>query len=183
VRRRGVFLFNIASASDADIGKAVFVKDDQTVGLVAEVSNPIYVGNIFEVESATKVWVEIYPALLQTDVATHISDASGAHAASAISVADSGSKITATDVEAALAEVMTGIKTAQYTLFPQAITLEDGTAVGKFTSEDQPSVGWAQLSNKELALRGSVPPKSLNPGSRRGRFFMDHESQRNAEPV
>lgn len=39
-------------------------------------------------------------------VNAHIADASGAHAASAISVADAGGNYTATDVEAALAEVM-----------------------------------------------------------------------------
>jgi hypothetical protein len=40
-------------------------------------------------------------------VANHITDSEGAHAASAISILDSGNKYTATEVEAALAEVKT----------------------------------------------------------------------------
>lgn len=49
------------------------------------------------------VWTELDPSA----VATHIADGTGAHAASAISVADSGTIYTATDVEGALAEVKT----------------------------------------------------------------------------
>lgn len=44
--------------------------------------------------------------LLSEDAAAHIADASGAHAASAISVADTAEQLTATDVEAALAEIL-----------------------------------------------------------------------------
>ncbi|MEM5790245.1 MAG: hypothetical protein AAGU11_23240, partial [Syntrophobacteraceae bacterium] len=128
VRRRGVFLFGIAAAQQADVGKAVFIADDQTVALVADVTNAIYAGVIARVEGVTKVWVDIYPALIQSDVATHIADTSAAHAAAAIAIADSANKITGTTAETALAEIMAGVKTAQYTLFPQSMTLEDGTA-------------------------------------------------------
>lgn len=41
------------------------------------------------------------------DYAAHVADTEGAHAASAISIADAGNKFTATEVEAALAEVKT----------------------------------------------------------------------------
>ena len=41
-----------------------------------------------------------------SDLSDHISDASAAHAASAISVADTATQLTATDVEAALAEIL-----------------------------------------------------------------------------
>lgn len=72
--------------------------------------------------------------------------------AGTVSVADSSSLITGATVEAALAEIMTGIKTAQCALFPQLIAAEDGTALPKF-ADGASGVGWAQLSNKELALR------------------------------
>lgn len=153
VRRRGLFLFDIAAATQADVGKAVFVVDDQTVGLAATTDNDIYCGVIAAVESATQVWVDIHPALLQSDVATHIADTSAAHAAGSISIADTGSLITGTDVEAALAEIMTAMKTAQYSIFPDRITLEDGTAIGKFSSADEATCGWAQIGNKEVGLR------------------------------
>ena len=72
--------------------------------------------------------------------------------AATVSIADSGSLITGTTVEAALAEIMQGIKTAQHTIAPTIICLEDGTALGKF-ADGETGVGWAQLSNKDLAIR------------------------------
>jgi hypothetical protein len=72
--------------------------------------------------------------------------------AASISIADSGNIITGVTVEAALAEIMTGIKTAQYSLFPQAMTMEDGTALTIF-ADGASGVGWTQLASKELALR------------------------------
>jgi len=110
LRRRGLFLFSIAAAAQTDVGKPVFVLDDQTVDLVGNVTYAIYCGNIAMLESATKVWVDIFPALLQTDVATHIADTSGAHAASAISQADAGNYFAAaTDtVEKALQALAKG---------------------------------------------------------------------------
>jgi hypothetical protein len=72
--------------------------------------------------------------------------------AATVSVADSGSLITGTTVEAALAEIMQGIKTAQHTVVPSQIRLEDGTELGKF-ADGASGVGWAQLSNKDLGIR------------------------------
>jgi len=72
--------------------------------------------------------------------------------AATVSVADAGNIITAATVEAALAEIMTGIKTAQYTLLPQHICMEDGTALTVF-ADGVSGVGWTQLSSKDLALR------------------------------
>jgi hypothetical protein len=114
VRQRGRFLLDYyeADAAQEDVGKSVFVKDDQTVALAASVSHLIYAGVICEIESVTQVWVDIYPALLQTDVATHVADSSAAHAASAISAAAGGLAIPA-NTQLALAEIYQNILSAQ----------------------------------------------------------------------
>jgi len=105
-QRRGVFLFNAGSSmTPANIGDQVYISDDQTVDLAANVSNNVYCGNIAGIYSSSKVWVDIGPATKQADVATHIADSSGAHAASAVSIADSGGYTAQTEVEAALQEI------------------------------------------------------------------------------
>ena len=115
VRRRGLVKCAIAAATQANIGDSVFLVDDETVGLAATTTNDIYCGIIAGFVDATHVWVDIEPAIRQADVATHIADASGAHAASAISIADTGAFTSAADVEAALAEIyprITGVAIA-----------------------------------------------------------------------
>lgn len=105
VRRRGLVKCVIASASQANIGDNVFLVDDQTVGLAATTTNDIFCGIIAGYIDSTHVWVDIEPAIRQADVATHIADTDGAHAASAISIADAGSYTSQTQVEAALQEL------------------------------------------------------------------------------
>jgi hypothetical protein len=106
VRRRGEFRFASASAlTQSNVGDAVFLSDDQTIALAGDVDNDIYCGVITEVVAAADCWVDITPALQQTDVATHIADVAGAHAASAISLADTGGYTAAIEIEAALAEI------------------------------------------------------------------------------
>ena len=106
VKRRGLYLFAMGTAiTIANVGDAVFLVDDQTVDLIANVTNGIFCGVIAEYHSAGLAWIDIEPAIIQADVATHIADTSGAHAASAISLADSGGFTAATTVEAALAEI------------------------------------------------------------------------------
>lgn len=70
IKDEGVFDFSGANFTAADVGKAVFASDDQTVAL--STTNGIGVGHIREVESATKVWVEIddHPAAAQASVAS-----------------------------------------------------------------------------------------------------------------
>lgn len=109
VQRRGLVKCAIAAATQANIGDSVFLVDDETVGLAATTTNDIYCGIIAGYVDATHVWVDIEPAIRQADVATHIADASGAHAASAISIADTGTFTAAADVEAALAEIYPNI--------------------------------------------------------------------------
>jgi len=107
VRRRGLFLFNVATPiTQANVGDNVFLADDQSVDLAANVDNDIYCGVIAEYVSPTLAWIDIEPAVKQADVAAHIADVSGAHAASAISLADSGNLTASSTVEAVVAELL-----------------------------------------------------------------------------
>ncbi len=64
VWKDGVFDFAAAGMTAADVGKPVFVADDQTVALAT--TNGVGCGIITEVESATKVWVDIDEANRRT---------------------------------------------------------------------------------------------------------------------
>jgi len=106
LRRRGLVKVIMGTAiTIANIGDNVFLVDDQTVDLVANVTNNILCGIIAGYIDTTHAWIDIEPAIRQADVATHISDGSAAHAASAISIADAGSFTSETTVEAALQEL------------------------------------------------------------------------------
>ncbi|MFH1984128.1 MAG: hypothetical protein ABIL58_19995 [Pseudomonadota bacterium] len=106
LRRRGLVLVNMGTAiTIANIGDNVFLVDDQTVDLTANVSNKIFCGIIAGFVTTLTAWIDIEPAIRQADVATHIADGSAAHAASAISIADAGSFTAQTTVEAALQEI------------------------------------------------------------------------------
>jgi hypothetical protein len=89
----------------ANVGDNVFLVDDQTVDLTANVTNNIFCGIIAGYIDTTHAWIDIEPAIRQADVATHIADGSAAHAASAISVLDSGGFTANTEVESCLAEI------------------------------------------------------------------------------
>jgi hypothetical protein len=64
VWREGVFDLAASGMTAADVGKPVFAADDQTVAL--STTNGVGVGIITEVESATKVWVDIAEANRRT---------------------------------------------------------------------------------------------------------------------
>jgi hypothetical protein len=90
-RRRGLVKATFGTAiSQANVGDNVFLVDDQTVDLIGNVTNGIFCGVIAEYIDATHAYIDIEPAIKQADVATHIADVSGAHAASAISTTDAG---------------------------------------------------------------------------------------------
>lgn len=58
----GEFKFASASALAAgDEGKEVFISDDQTVALAADVTNNVSVGHITEIVDANTAWVRIQP--------------------------------------------------------------------------------------------------------------------------
>jgi len=64
VMRDGVCDFAATGMGDDDVDKPVFILDDQTVGLSS--NNGVGCGIISEVESATKVWIDIAPANTRT---------------------------------------------------------------------------------------------------------------------
>jgi len=113
LRRRGLVLAILDTAiTQANVGDNVFLVDDQTVDLVANVTNNIFCGIIAKYVTTTMAWIDIEPAIRQADVATHIADSSAAHAASAISIADAGTFTAQTTVEAALQEMYPHIPAA-----------------------------------------------------------------------
>lgn len=127
LRRRGLIAMEFATAiSQANVGDNVFIVDDQTVDLAANVTNKIFCGIIAEYIDSAHAWVDIEPAIEQADVATHIADTSGAHSASAISIADAGAHFSAAegDVESALQKLA---KTITITLPRFTGWTKDGT--------------------------------------------------------
>lgn len=102
-----------------------------------------------------------------------------ATAAANVSIADAGGHTSEETVEAALAEIYAHIDSANVCIpIPLgALTLEDGTAIAKFSDGASATPGWAQISNKEVVLRWnnhsshtavafSVPmPNDLNDGA------------------
>jgi hypothetical protein len=61
--RKGVFKLAATGLAASDVGRKVYLVDDQTVGTVEEsaVDNNVYVGRLREYVSATEGWVEIDP--------------------------------------------------------------------------------------------------------------------------
>ena len=164
VRRRGLLRLTLGTViSQANVGDQVFLVDDQTVDVAANVTHLIFCGVIAAYIDATHAWVDIEPAIRQADVATHIADTSAAHAASAISLADSGGFTGQTTVEAALAELYQDAKSAAHVVpVPlTSLTLEDGTAIGKFSAGATPGI--QQLAGKELVLAfdGNATPGAV----------------------
>lgn len=73
--------------------------------------------------------------------------------AATVSVADTSPDLfTGTNVETVLQEIMTGVKTAQYCIYPDRISKEDGTALTVYAASPA-SVGIAQLSNKSSVIQ------------------------------
>lgn len=100
--------------------------------------------------------------------------------AATVSVADAGEFTTNETVEAALQELYQHVATAQAVIpIPlSSLTLEDGTALTKFSNGDSDVPGFNQVSNKEVVLRwnnhaaplkvaafGITLPPDLNPGA------------------
>jgi len=145
LKRRGLWKMTLGTAiSQANVGDNVFLVDDQTVDLAGNVTHDIFCGVIAGYIDSTHAWVDIEPAIRQADVAVHIADTSGAHAASAISIADAGLFTAQTQAEAALQEIYQHIASAQaYLNLPLgAWTEADGTALADFANADDPTPGW-----------------------------------------
>jgi hypothetical protein len=109
-------------------------------------------GKIKDTSDGTAIGIALEEATANGDIIEFIDFTVISTAAANVSIADAGSLITGVTVEAALAEIMQGIKTAQYTITPTHMAVEDGTALTVF-ADGASGVGWTQLSSKELALR------------------------------
>jgi len=91
--------------------------------------------------------------------------------AATVSVADDNSNMTGATVEAVLDEIEKALKTAQYTITPDWITAEDGTALTK--AVDSPAgVGYAQLSNKSQVIKWE---KSATPADLVAHFTLPQD--------
>jgi hypothetical protein len=127
VRRRGLIKMKLATAiTIANVGDNVFLVDDESVDLAGNVTNDIFCGIIADYIDTTHAMVDIEPAIRQADVATHIADNSGAHAASAIGMTDAGNHFAAAEdtVELALQKLA---KTITITLPRFTGWTKDGT--------------------------------------------------------
>lgn len=171
VRRRGLFKMSFATAiTEANVGDSVYIADDQNVDLVGNVTNDIFAGIIAEYIDATHAWVDIEPAVRQSDAAAHIADGNAAHAASAISIADAGSFTSQTEVEAALQEIYQHLKSAKGIIdIPTPYFTNAGVALAAFSDGDSATPGFC-VTEKGLGIRwnnhatpGAVGTKVIVP--------------------
>jgi hypothetical protein len=98
--------------------------------------------------------------------------------AASISIADAGGLITGATVEAALAEIMQAVKTAQYLIPPAGITLETGAPTVVFANGG--ADGFTQLTNKEVGLRWN---NGANPTKMAARFLIPPDLDTSADLV
>ena len=109
-------------------------------GKISDASSGSAQGIAVEAASASGDVIEVCPWGVKSTSAANVS------------IADALSIITATDVEGATQEIMRGIKTAQYTIAPDRISKEDGTALTVYAASPA-SVGIAQISNKSSVIQ------------------------------
>jgi len=181
LRSTGEFLMIVDTPLlQAQVGTKVYIVDDNTVDLVGNVTNNIFAGIITYFVTTTLVWVDITTATLQTDVATHISDASGAHAASAIDATDAGTYFASTAVEGILQEIGANIETTQafiplpLTSFRETTNMDVGTLTnngGILASNTTPLMDaisaaadgcqrlvWAASNVDQIMIQVALPP-------------------------
>jgi hypothetical protein len=106
LRRRGLIKATLGHIiSQANVGDSVFLVDDQTVDLVANVTNAIFCGVIAGFIGANQAWIDIEPAFARPTWPPTSQTPAPRTAASAISVADAGAFTAEATVEAALQEL------------------------------------------------------------------------------
>ena len=154
MRRRGLVKALMGTAiTQANVGDEVYLADDQTVDLVANVTNNIFCGIIAGYIDTTHAWIDIEPAIRQADVATHIADSSGAHAASAISIADAGAFTDETEAEASLQEIYQSLLTAKGIItIPMPTITNAGAALAAFSDGDSATPGFC-VTAEGLGIR------------------------------
>lgn len=167
LRRRGLALVNMGTAiSQANVGDNVFLVDDQTVDLTANVTNHIFCGVIAKYVTTLLAWIDIEPAIKQADVATHIADGTGAHAASAISYADSGTFTDADEVDEALDEIYQHLLSAQGMIpIPTPVFSAAGVALAAFSDGASDVPGYC-VTAKGLGIRWNNHAAPLAVGAK-----------------
>ena len=154
IRRRGLVkaLFD-TPITQANVGDNVFLVDDQTVDLTGNVTHNIFCGIIAEYIDTTHAWIDIEPAIRQADVATHIADASAAHAASAVSIADAGFFTAQNEAEAAFQEIYQSLLSAQGIIpIPMPFITDAGVVLAAFSNASDPLPGFC-VTAKGLGIR------------------------------
>jgi hypothetical protein len=154
VLRRGLIKMTLATAiTIANVGDEVFLVDDESVDLTANVTHKIFCGIIAAYIDTTHAWVDIEPAIRQADVATHIADTIAAHSASAISVADAGTFTSQTEVEAALQEIYQHLLTAKGIIeIPTPGFTSAGVALAAFADAESGTGGYC-VTAKGMGIR------------------------------
>jgi len=172
LRRRGLFKAILGTAiTIANVGDSVYLVDDQTVDVVGETTHDIFAGIIAGYIDTTHAWIDIEPAIRQSDAAAHIADGTAAHAASAISIADAGTFTSETEVEAALQEIYQHLISIQK-FIPIPLTswmLSDGTNTVTFggpatdpildmvNGDTDSALRWAWVATSVVAIIVQVP--------------------------
>ncbi|MHB8772967.1 MAG: hypothetical protein ACYC7J_18385 [Syntrophales bacterium] len=167
VRRRGLFKMTLATAiTIANEGDNVFIVDDESVDLTANVSNHIFCGIIAKYIDTTHAYIDIEPAIRQADVATHIADGSGAHAASAIDIIDAGGFTDQTEVEAALQEIYQSLLSAKGVIqIPTPAFSAAGVALAAFSDGASDVPGYC-VTAKGLGVRWNNHAAPLAVGAK-----------------
>jgi hypothetical protein len=170
LRRRGLVRATFANAiSQENVGDNAYLVDDQTVDVVANVSNYIFCGIIAEYIDTTHAWVDIEPAVRSSDVIAHIAEGSDAHDASAISILDSDTFTDTANVETALAEIYQSLLTAKGIIdLPIPHFSSAGEALAVYSSAPTPGycataeglgIQWgAHATPTPVGVKVNVPP-------------------------
>lgn len=133
--RRGAYQFASAALSADDVGKPVYLLDNQTVVLSghASLTQHIYVGRITEVLSATSCYVDIRPGEKDPNLVDAVVDVAGTNAAAlnlstpAASLATGGTEIYVKAVLAVWAFATSGGASAGRKVVTTNYTLSGGT--------------------------------------------------------
>lgn len=105
--RQGLVTVDVKTGETPDLFGRVFVSNagDANDGLATATNTDVAVNAEFIMEAQPGVWL-IYVNPAPGDIAAHIADAIGAHAASAISLLDAGGLTANVEVEAVIAEIL-----------------------------------------------------------------------------
>jgi hypothetical protein len=105
--RQGLVSVEVKTGETPSLFDRVYISNDGDAndGMATATNTDVEVNAEFIREIKTGVWL-IYMAAAPGDVAVHIADALGAHAASAISLLDAATLTSAVNLEAAIAEIL-----------------------------------------------------------------------------